>query len=453
MIRLIAFLLCLVTGATTALADDRLWSVKAQVNPRLALAFPGSDTQYYPLLADLGVGVVRISAAWKRIEPKRGRFDFRGLDARVRALDALGIAPFITFESNADWAVDHGDVVKNGTPRNIEEWANFISTVANRYATGGPLDAPRLQSPVRYYQVANEFLSPTNKSGGWAGTPEQLLLYVNEAHDAVKGAAPDAIFVLGGIATFNLDALLLDAGRGTFRLQQRWSDTSTTVFDPATLRDPNVRQLIDVKFKQTLGTARYDWASAHLYGPEGRDLERLKYLQDLSGKPVMSSECGGPSLDYGAVYSGQSHFRAVIERNLNTQAAGAPFCMWFGLGEGITSTFGNRRVQIYDTKGQEKPGATAYRILSRLLVDDAVVDLPAAGLYTIKAADTIACVAVNEGGIGALGQSCNGPALCIENAQTQQTKTTTTSNMHTDCSPQSVVLAGDMFWQIMKSDL
>ena len=81
-------------------AEIDLSKLSARPNPRLGLAFPGAQTRYYPLIAQAGIGVARLSVSWNRVEPSAGRFDWSGLDSRVKALQSLGIAPFLTFESD-----------------------------------------------------------------------------------------------------------------------------------------------------------------------------------------------------------------------------------------------------------------------------------------------------------------------------------------------------------------
>jgi len=446
----LAMIACAAPATARAQTPD-LWSVTGSPNARLGLAFPGGDPRFYPLLADAGIGVVRLSASWALLEPERGVNNFAGLDGRILALQRLGISPFLTFESNAEWAVTPNQPVKNATPRNLADWSAFVARIAERYDGDGVNDMPGLRAPVRYFQAANEFNSPTNRSGGWVGAPRDLVSYINAAHDAVKSANPRAVFVLGGIASFNMDILLLDQNRASFVVQQRWSETSRTVFDPADLSTPLLRDLIDGRFQTVVRQARYDWASVHLYGPEVRDIARLGLMRDLTRKPVISTECGGPSLDYGGVYSGQNHFRSVLTRNLNVQTAGAPFCLWFGLGEGITSTFGNARVALYDRRSREKPGVVAYRLMSRLLRPDARVTQPLSGLYLITSDAGRACVSTNAQSHAQAASYCSQQALCVKDAQSQSASVMNVAALPAQCPETGIGLSGQGFWAALEN--
>jgi hypothetical protein len=102
---------------------------------------------------------------------------------------------------------------------------------------------------------------------------------------------------------------------------------------------------------------------------------------------VLSSECGGPSTDYGGAYTPEAHFIAVVHRNLAVLSADAAFCLWFRLGEAEGATYGNRFTALYDGSARPKPGVFAYRLLARLLDADATVRPLAAGGYEIARGD------------------------------------------------------------------
>ena len=153
--RLLCCLLLMLAPLRLAADVPELWDINVAPSPRLGLAFPGADPQYYGLMRDIGIGVVRISVAWARVEPREGQFDFRGLDARVRGLQSQGLAPFLTFEPNAAWGAAHTEQVKNGTPRDMATWTRFVRAVVDRYDGDGQNDMRGLQGAVQYYQTAN----------------------------------------------------------------------------------------------------------------------------------------------------------------------------------------------------------------------------------------------------------------------------------------------------------
>ena len=427
---------------TSAQAQSiELSKIAATPNPRLGLAFPGDNTRYYPLIAQAGIGVVRISVQWKLVEPRPGQFSWNGLDKRVIALQALGIDPFLTFESNAEWGtVAETRAVKNARPRDPAQWKRFVNAVVERYDGDGQNDVPGLHRPVRYWQAANEWISDTNKSGGWIGSADELISYIRLTFDAVKAANPNAIFVLGGIAAFNLDVYLVARGGHDFTVRQRWSKNSETVLTVPQMRSREVAQIIDERVIPVLKNSPYDIADVHLYGPENRDAARISVIRNLTNKPVLSAECGGPSLDYGAQYSPENHFIAVVNRNLGVLAAGGRFCLWFRLGESSGSTFGNQHTALYKSNGTAKPGVFAYRMLSQLLDVGTSAIRIAPDLFELRRSDgTKVQIGWNGGAASARSfASKNGEdAYCLEDAGRGRLISDAAK-----CHPDALVVAG-----------
>ena len=67
---------------------------------------------------------------------------------------------------------------------------------------------------MRFFQVANEFILPHDPKGGWLGTTEELIQFVNASYAAVKARSPEAVFLLGGIASSWPIVMLILEGRG-----------------------------------------------------------------------------------------------------------------------------------------------------------------------------------------------------------------------------------------------
>ncbi len=437
------------SGPAAAQQDaSAIFDVRAKINPRLGLAFPGADPAVYRHVADAGIGVVRIDAAWKHIEPAPGRFDFRALDRRIAEMQRLGLTPFVTFTSDAEWAVMPATKhLNNATPRDPDAWSRFVRSTVERYDGDGTDDMPGLRGPVRYWQAANEFMGAKNTAGGWGGSSDELLAYVNLAHDAVKAADRDAIFVLGGLSVFTIDAAAIVLG-ADMELQQEHEPGRIRRISRADLMAPPAQELFENRLRRVLREARYDIADAHLYGPETRDPARIAALKRLSGHPVLSSECGGPSLNYGGSYSGHGHYVSVIERNLNALAGGMRFCLWFGLGEEVNSTWGNSRVQLYDRNRRPKPGVAAYRLLSRMLTAGAEVRrIGDARAFEIVYDDgrrshvaldpaAVALVASAEGG--------DATAICIADAGRRQATLMPLAAAERNCSADAVVVSGSV---------
>lgn len=338
------------------------------LHSRLGLAFPGSSVKAYDFLKKAGLGVVRLNASWGKIEPQQDNYNWKTMDQHVLHLQQLGIEPFLTLVADASWGVFKGrGKVKNKIPKNNIQWQNFAAAVAERYDNDGINDAPGLQQSVRYFQFANEWISPKNGSGGWEGTRKQLIEFLNDSYEAVKSSHAKALVVLGGIASDNIDALVVHSKYADYDIKFL-SGKKLVSMRPNDIRSPKNRDLIEGIYR-VLKEAQYDIADIHLYGPVERDISRIALIRDKIGNlPILSSECGGPSLNYQSKYRPEDHFRAVFERNLTALSQELVVCLWFRLGEGA-STFGNSKVALFKEPGKPKPGYHAYRLLALILAD------------------------------------------------------------------------------------
>jgi len=365
--------------------DSYLDNLVVSPHPRLGISFPGPRVDYYSAISSGGMGVARISVAWKFREPAPGQYDWAALDQRIVELQTLGVDPFLTFESNADWGTrpeTHG--ITNGTPIDLADWTAFVTATVDRYDADGWHDAPGLLRPVRFYQAANEWDSPNNKAGGWLGTPDELVEFVNATYSSVKAQLPSAIFVLGGMMPGNLDALVLNRGLADYDTSYRKDPEAPFVTTPASsFRSKEVDAII-LQVEQMLAQMNFDVMDLHLYGPAKRDPLRIQAARDLVGStvPMLSAECGGPSMHYQD-YAPEDHFMAVVERNLLILDAGLEYCLWYRLGEGTGTSFGNSRTALFDETGVAKPGYAAYKWLSYILQDMTSVERGAGNVFTI----------------------------------------------------------------------
>lgn len=359
---------------------------------RLGLSFPGAQTRYYDLLDQADMDVVRLSVSWRLVEQTPGRMSWRGLDGRIAELQSLGIEPFLTLESDSPWAStrDSRGKVKNATPRNMDDWARFAAQVAERYDGDGVNDAPGLLRPVVYFQAANEWEYPPNPSGGWLGRPDELITFVNAAHDAIKAAHPEAVFVMGGLASNNLDLLVVALGLDDYPVQQRAQSGVLDIYELDEIEALVSSGIIEERIAPVLQNSRYDVLDVHLYGAPARDAARIEALKFLAAKPifpVISAECGGPSLDYKEAYRAEDHFFEALERNLGLFALDVEYCLWFRLGEGAGGSYGNRRTALFSREGHAKPGFYAYQLLGRLI--DGAVQVSDGSTATVRRFDLL----------------------------------------------------------------
>ena len=287
---------------------------------RLGLSFPGSKTGYYPALSFGGMGVARLVVSWELHEPQYLERQWDGLRKRCDALRALGIEPFLTFEADNPLFTrpeTHG--LTNQTPLDMNHWLDFVREAVEN-------------TQAKYYQFVNEWDQPTNPAGGWLGTDQELVDFVNQSAAAVKEVNPSARVIMGGIVSTALDILVLNKGLADYQVCHRAGPDDTydcrsaidyqdLEIDAAIARGHMILAAIEPNI---------DALDLHLYGPADRDPARIQAIKNIWSKPLLSAECGGPSLSYQD-YVPEDHFMAVIERNLLDLSEGLEFCLWFRL--------------------------------------------------------------------------------------------------------------------------
>jgi hypothetical protein len=339
-------------------AEPTLFSIAdADVTPsdKLGMAFPWTPNTYSEL-AENGFGIVRIAASWDLTQPNATTWNWAGLDDRIQAIMDSGMKPFLTFASDADWATLPGDNdSKNKMPRDLAEWETFVGAVAERYA-----------GMVPYYQFANEFAGIDNRSGGWSSTKEDLVTYVNAGYAAVKAKDPNALVFMGGVASTNLDLLLVNSGVVDGDVVQALSETTEMRFTEAEARSPEMDALIADRFEYPLSEVMVDGYSAHLYGDRRRDGLRIDAVKNATAQGfLISTESGAPTWT-GTEPTDRQYFTEALMSTLNALAEGCEVVFWFHdypTGE----TFYNQHVPLRDSEGNPKPNLWGLKLLARYL--------------------------------------------------------------------------------------
>jgi hypothetical protein len=154
-------------------------------------------------LRDIGVGLIRQTFDWSRIEIRPLAYDFSAYDGFVAAAAEHGIRvlPILfnppRFRSSAPaTGADQGTY----PPRSAPEMADFAAAAVARYGPNGTLwterpDVPKL--PIRSWQVWNE----PNVPAYWASGPDpgEYARLLAEAGRAIKQVDPEAEVVTAGI--------------------------------------------------------------------------------------------------------------------------------------------------------------------------------------------------------------------------------------------------------------
>ncbi|HLZ27586.1 MAG TPA: hypothetical protein VKV73_09725 [Chloroflexota bacterium] len=132
---------------------------------------------------------------WRTIEGKaKGVYDWTEADRIVKASGANGIKIIARIDFQPDWS--RKDMAHNGPPDNYQDYADFISVFAKRYAPGSPLGT------VDAVEVWNE----VNLNREWGNQPinrQQAADYVRFltlAYRAAHAAQPNIVIITAGLS-------------------------------------------------------------------------------------------------------------------------------------------------------------------------------------------------------------------------------------------------------------
>jgi hypothetical protein len=121
---------------------------------------------------------------WSRVEPAPNQFDFTLMDKYVALAQEHDVKIIYVISNTPQWAATDANATGTvGTPggisppRNMQDWQNYVSTVATRY-----------KGKIAAYEVWNEADLP----GYWNGTMQQMVQLCQIAHDTIKKIDPSA---------------------------------------------------------------------------------------------------------------------------------------------------------------------------------------------------------------------------------------------------------------------
>jgi hypothetical protein len=224
--------------------------------------------------ADLGVGLLRQTFDWSRIETTVGRYSFAAYDGFVAAAARHGITilPILfnppPFRSSAPPGTKPGG--PTFPPKDAAAMGQFATAVIARYGPKGSLWAqdPRLpKRAIRSWQVWNE----PNLPAYWGGTPKasEYSAMLRVVGSAIKKADPGATVVTGGIPNSKLGIPFVDYVKALFAAGAKGTFDALAIH-PYAKTEPGVvlavqdaRRLLDSlgAKKAELWVTEFGWAS------------------------------------------------------------------------------------------------------------------------------------------------------------------------------------------------
>ncbi|HET9516519.1 MAG TPA: cellulase family glycosylhydrolase [Actinoplanes sp.] len=243
------------------------------------IAIPGTRILYdHPAVAEtaldrvasLGVGWLRVDAAWSEIEAVRGDYDFSRLDRVVGAARRRGLSVLLILGSTAAWARPD-DAEWNHGPTDETARAGFIAFAEQA--------ARRYRGQVDAYEIWNE----PNLPGSWSPRPDPAayLTLLRAAYRAIHDIDPAVVVVSGGTG----------GGRTGVDSLSWYED----------LYEGGLRWVTDA-----IGVHPYPDAPVVASG-ELATAERIRAVMDANGdaaKPLWGTETGAPTGGRPAVSEG-----------------------------------------------------------------------------------------------------------------------------------------------------
>ncbi|BBX87133.1 cellulase family glycosylhydrolase [Mycolicibacterium aubagnense] len=167
-------------------------------------------------MQSLGVQNVRILIPWNNVEPAPGYWNWSTVDTLVNAAAARNMGILGVLNSTPAWAVPAGDPAVATPPASDAQYAQFASTVAQRYA-----------GKVSAYEVWNE----PNAATSWYPSPDPAAYtkLLQAAYPAIKAADPNAT-VIGGVVGWVTDTPGLAINAASY-IQDMYNDGAQGYFD------------------------------------------------------------------------------------------------------------------------------------------------------------------------------------------------------------------------------
>ena len=268
--------------------------------------------EYSNNISSSGVGWVSMSpvVVWGIVEPSRGVYNWKSVDAIVKKIQSLDLEPTFTIMPVSPWATPWSfSRYKRGLlgvcdyPNDIEAWKNFLKAMAERYDYDGIDDMEGLKAPVKNWHILEEW--PTfwyDRGDSSPENPENAKRYVNllkASSEAIKEVMPDAKIILCGFASDKLrliayvDGFINDPDGGIFH------GINYTREQLENSRE--FRQLkADVNYILEKGRDYFDIVDLHLQDAkicftEGKIRWILDKMRSFGySKPIWVVEAGGP---------------------------------------------------------------------------------------------------------------------------------------------------------------
>ncbi len=195
-------LLAALVGAVGVGAEDATWTRSEPFAFGVEYMAPGLARVYAATGATWAKPAPR-GFEWDSIEPKppvggKHKYDWTLTDALIREYQEAGFRHFhIYTRARSSWASSKplpliGNPGFMPKPQYLNDYAEYLRSLVERYDGDGRDDMPGLRFPIRYWEVEAEF------GTFWQSSVDDYLALLRLAHKTIKAADPNARVILQG---------------------------------------------------------------------------------------------------------------------------------------------------------------------------------------------------------------------------------------------------------------
>lgn len=286
--------------------------------------------------------------AWANLEPAKGEWNFDRMDKLVATCNASNVQVLYTMALTPTWASARPDEVSAYTsgqkqkgwaaePANIEDWKNYVRTVATRY-----------KGKIHYYEMWNEPNNNVMPLAFFTGTHAKLAELCREAYKILKEVDPNNTVIGPSVvgSPAYMEGFLRAGGLGSFDKMGYHFYTgynSKSVFDRAPER--SIAEAVRLRgVMEGLGIGKTGiWNTEAGWNTES--------AQKPDTAPGTTPSKWVPLADFGDLVA-----RLYI---LNWASAIEVFCFY---------AWDNGLMGMIEPDGTEKPGANAYRTIQKWMI-------------------------------------------------------------------------------------
>jgi len=152
----------------------------ADVNSPYGINSHVPDNRLLDLIAQAGIGWIRVDMNWFTLEPNKNQYNFGYMDSVVNNARARGLEIFATLAYTPGWANGTGNTADPPTDPN--DWYNFVYNTVHHY-----------RGQIKYWGMWNE----PNLTGFFTGVAWQYREWILKPGAQAAKAADPSCFVLG----------------------------------------------------------------------------------------------------------------------------------------------------------------------------------------------------------------------------------------------------------------